>query len=187
MEIIRCRWCLSHRLLTEYHDEEWGVPIKNDIHLFKHFVLEIFQAGLNWLIMLKKLNNFHAVFAGFNAGEVAEFSEERITCLMEDAGIIRNRAKIEAVVNNARCFLSISEEYDGFHNFLEEFRPKKCIVYRAEEEIPAYTPESERLAKELKKRGFKFIGPISAYAYMQGVGLVNDHVESCFRFGEIVR
>lgn len=183
--LFRCHWCESHPLLTEYHDSEWGAPNHSQIHLYEHFILEIFQAGLNWLTMLKKRANFKSAFAGFDPEKIAMFNEADIDRLMNDAGIIRNKNKILAGVHNAVSFMKISEEFDGFWNFAVRFRAEKEIVYRVEKEIPPQTPESAAFAKELKTHGFKFIGPTSAYAYMQGVGLVNDHIESCFRFHKI--
>ena len=186
-EIIRCHWCENHPLLTEYHDREWGVPIDENIHLFEHFILEIFQAGLNWLTMLKKRENFRRAFAEFDPEKIARYSDNNIGELLSNAGIIRNRAKIQAAINNAGAFINISDEFDGFWNFVIRFKPEKDIIFHTEAEIPARTRESSAMAAELKSRGFKFIGPVSAYAYMQGVGIVNDHVETCFRFNEINR
>jgi len=181
-EIIRCKWCQSHPLLQEYHDAEWGRPIFSQKHLYEHIVLEIFQAGLNWLTMLKKREKFGLAFADFDAEKVAEYGVEEMEKMMNNASLIRNRKKIEASVNNARIFLNISEKYDGFGNFIVRFKPEKEMIYRLEAEIPAQTADAAAMAKELKEWGFKFIGPTSAYAYMQGVGIVNDHIESCFRF-----
>ena len=184
-EITRCKWCQSHPLLQEYHDAEWGLPIFSQQHLYEHIVLEIFQAGLNWLTMLKKREGFRLAFADFEAEKVAGYGAAEMEKLMTDASLIRNRRKIEASVNNAQVFLDISEKYDGFGNFISRFKPEKEIIYRVEAEIPPQTVEAAALAKELKARGFKFIGPTSAYAYMQGVGIVNDHIESCFRFAAV--
>ncbi len=184
-EIIRCKWCQSHPLLQEYHDAEWGLPIFSQKHLYEHIVLEIFQAGLNWLTMLKKREGFRLAFADFAAEKVAKYGAAEMEKLMTDASLIRNRRKIEASVNNARIFLDISEKYHDFGNFISRFKPEKEIIYQVEADIPAQTAEAAALAKELKEWGFKFIGPTSAYAYMQGVGLVNDHIESCFRFAVV--
>ncbi|MBC8278659.1 MAG: DNA-3-methyladenine glycosylase I [FCB group bacterium] len=186
-ETTRCHWCESHPLLTEYHDHEWGVPIVGQVHLFEHFILEIFQAGLNWLTMLKKRENFRAAFSGFDPEKIARYSDNNIEELLGNAGIIRNRSKIQAAINNAGAFLNIADEFDGFWDFVKQFKPETEIIFRTEAEIPATTKESAAMAAELKSRGFKFIGPVSAYAYMQGVGIVNDHVETCFRFREINR
>jgi len=188
-QIIRCKWCQSHQLLQDYHDAEWGMPNSNQRHLYEHLVLEIFQAGLNWLTMLKKRDRFKSAFMDFEAEKVAAFNSADIEKLLADASLIRNLSKIKAAVNNAKIFLDISQKYDGFWNFVIRFKPEKEVIYKLEEEIPARTAESAALAKELKTWGFKFIGPTSAYAYMQGVGLVNDHIDSCFRFPavEVIR
>jgi len=188
-QIIRCKWCQSHQLLQDYHDAEWGMPNSNQRHLYEHLVLEIFQAGLNWLTMLKKRDRFKSAFMDFEAEKVAAFNSADIEKLLADASLIRNLSKIKAAVNNAKIFLDISQKYDGFWNFVIHFKPEKEVIYKLEEEIPARTAESAALAKELKTWGFKFIGPTSAYAYMQGVGLVNDHIDSCFRFPavEVIR
>lgn len=172
--------------MTEYHDTEWGVPSSDERHHFEHLALEIFQAGLNWLTILKKRDNFRRAFARFEPEKVACFTDVEMGRLMQNAGIIRNRRKIEAAVHNASAFLKIIEEFNGFTNFVVRFKPEKELVYRLESEIPPATRESEALAKELKSRGFKFVGPTGCYAYMQSVGLVNDHIESCFRFAEII-
>jgi DNA-3-methyladenine glycosylase I len=173
--------------MIEYHDTEWGVPSQNQIHLFEHIVMEIFQAGLNWLTILKKRDNFRQAFAGFDPEKIVKFSETDFARIMADPGIIRNRLKISAAIHNAGPFLETSEKFDGFHNFLYRYRPENPIIYRVEQDIPSQTSEAEALAKEMKKLGFKFIGPTSAYAYMQSIGIVNDHIESCHRFAIIER
>ncbi len=183
--ITRCKWCLSHPLLTKYHDNEWGIPKLEQNHLYEHIILEIFQAGLNWLTILKKRREFRRSFASFDPIQIAKFDHYAVDEMMMNAGIIRNRRKIEAAIHNAIPFLEISQKYGGFWNFLIKYKPKKEIIYRDEKDIPAQTKESAALAKKLKESGFKFIGPISAYAYMQSVGIVNDHIESCFRFHTI--
>ena len=181
-DIIRCEWCTSHQIMQDYHDKEWGVPVTDDRRQFEHLVLETFQSGLSWLIILNKRENFRKAFAGFDPVKVAEFDESDYERLMQDAGIVRNKLKIRAVINNAPLFVAISREFDGFHNFLEQFRPNPMPVYESMSEIPGKTEESAALAKELKKRGFKFLGPTTCYAHMQSVGIVNDHEEICFRF-----
>ena len=137
--------------------------------------------------MLKKRENFRAAFSGFDPEKIARYSDNNIEELLGNAGIIRNRSKIQAAINNAGAFLNIADEFDGFWDFVKQFKPETEIIFRTEAEIPATTKESAAMAAELKSRGFKFIGPVSAYAYMQGVGIVNDHVETCFRFREINR
>jgi len=173
--------------MLEYHDKEWGVLRTDDIGQFEHIILETFQAGLSWLTILKKRKAFREDFEGFDPEIIARFTNSDVNRLLNDARIIRSHAKITAAVNNAHYFLEIVDEFGSFYRFLECFRPRQRKVYRTIEEIPTQTPESERFAKELKLRGFKFIGPVSGYAHLQSVGIVNDHVESCFRFKEVER
>jgi len=182
-DVARCRWCEAHPLLQEYHDTEWGLPAADDRRQFEHHVLEIFQAGLNWLTMLKKREALREAFAGFNPTRIARFGDKEIQRLLNDARIIRNRSKIAAVINNAPLFIKVSEEFGGFHRFLEGFQPPRPRVHRRESQIPAQTKEAEALSKELKRRGFKFVGPTICYAHMQAVGIVNDHITTCHRFG----
>ena len=183
--LSRCPWCERHDLLREYHDNEWGVPNSSQIHLYEHFILETFQAGLNWLTMLKKRENFRRAFAGCDPEKIVLFTEVEAEKMMSNEGLIRNRGKIEAGINNAGIFLKISEEYDGFWNYLLKFKPDEDNRFESESEIPARTKESADLAHDLKAQGFKFIGPVSAYAYMQGVGIVNDHIVACYRYAEV--
>ena len=180
--LIRCPWCTAHPLLQDYHDRKWGVWVADDRIQFEHHVLEVFQAGLSWLTMLKKREAFRAAFVGFDPERVARFGGSDFSRLMNDSSIIRNRMKIEAVIHNAPRFCAVAEEFGGFALFLERFRPSKAKIRRRESEIPAKTPEAEALSKELRARGFKFTGPTICYAHMQAVGVVNDHIESCFRF-----
>jgi len=183
--IIRCHWCESNKILRAYHDREWGVPSLNDRHHFEHLILEIFQAGLNWLTILKKRENFRNAFSGFDPEKIASYTNEDKNRLMKDAGIIRNRLKIESSIHNAKTYLETVETFGSFLNLAVKFLPEKRKIYQNEEEIPGKTKESEAFSKELKNIGFKFVGPTGVYAYMQSVGLVNDHVKSCFRFREI--
>lgn len=168
-----------------YHDTEWGVRQADDRRQFEHLLLETFQAGLSWLTILKKREAFREVFAGFNPIAVSKFSANDVERLMQDVRIIRSRAKIESAVNNAQRFLEITAEFGSFYNFINRFRPAKIRIYATSAEIPAQIPESAAFAVELKTRGFRFIGPVSAYAHMQSVGIVNDHVNDCFRFEEV--
>ncbi len=186
-EIKRCDWCQSDALMQKYHDEEWGLPVLDDIAQFEHMLLEIFQAGLSWMTVLRKREAFSAAFARFDPAKVVSFGDKDIARLLNDAGIIRNRLKINAAVNNAARFIELSEEFGGFYKYLLRFKPEKEAIYHAMSEIPAQTLESQALSKELKKRGFKFVGPTICYAHMQAVGIVNDHKESCFRYDEIRR
>lgn len=170
--------------MLEYHDREWGVSRPDDVGQFEHLLLETFQAGLSWLTILKKRDAFRQAFADFNPEIITKFDEETKLRLMQNAAIIRSRPKIDSAVNNARLFLDITKEFGSFCCFIEQFKPRKANIYKTMDEIPSQTAESVAFAGELKRRGLKFIGPVSGYAHMQSVGLVNDHVESCFRFRE---
>ena len=161
------------------------MPVRDDKVQFEHHLLEIFQAGLSWRTILHRREGFRKAFAGFDPKKVARFSEKDVKRLLDDEGIIRNKQKIRAAINNAEKFLTLAKTYGSFDNFLQQFKPKLKIVYKTEENIPAVTPESEALSKELKNLGFQFVGPITCYAHMQSVGIVNDHIKSCFRFDEI--
>jgi len=185
----RCDWCKSDPLCTEYHDNEWGVPVHDDARHFEHLTLESAQAGLSWLIVLRKREGYRKAFAGFDARKVARFTEKRIEKLVGNPAIIRNRQKINASVNNARRFLEVQQEFGSFDEYIWRFvngRPVKN-AWKWEEQIPVVTPEAEALSKDLKQRGFKFVGPTIMYAHMQAVGLVNDHLVGCFRYREINR
>ena len=185
IRLKRCPWCETSDSMRDYHDREWGVPRADDRHHFEHLLLEIFQAGLSWQTILNKRANFQKAFAGFDPEKIACFDETDVERLMNDVGIIRNRRKIEAAIHNTRIFLEIQRTEGSFLNFVNKFRPVERKFYESDGEIPPSTPESEALAVELRKRGFKFVGPTGCYAYMQGVGLVNDHIEGCFRFRQI--
>jgi DNA-3-methyladenine glycosylase I len=185
----RCEWAGSAPLLLEYHDREWGVPVNADGKLFEMLLLEGAQAGLSWLTVLKKRENFRGAFDGFDAYTIAGYGEEKIASLLADAGIIRNRRKIEAAVTNARGFLSVQKEFGSFDAYIWRFVGGRAIQneWRALRELPARTPESEAMSKDLVKRGFKFVGPTICYAFMQAVGMVNDHTTGCFRHREILK
>lgn len=179
----RCAWCGSDPLYVAYHDEEWGVPAHDDRHLFEMLILEGQQAGLSWLTILRKREAFREVFAGFDPERVAAFGEEDVERLMQDRRIVRNRAKLTAAIGNARAFLELRERHGRFSDWLWSFVDGQPVVNRpaSEADIPAQTPTSERLSKALRAAGFRFVGPTICYAYMQAVGLVDDHVERCFR------
>jgi DNA-3-methyladenine glycosylase I len=174
---------------VRYHDEEWGVPVYDDRLQFEFLVLESAQAGLSWLTILKKREHYRAAFAGFDPQEVARFGEAEVERLLGNAGIVRNRRKIEAAINNARRFLELQEEYGSFSRYIWSFQGGEPIVNSPErlEQVPASTELSERIARELKRRGFRFLGPTILYAHMQAVGMVNDHLRSCFRYAELLR
>ena len=185
----RCSWVnVDDPLLLEYHDREWGVPVHSDHKHFEVLVLSGAQAGLNWSLVLKKREGYRRAFDGFDPEKVARYSEKQIRTLLADPQIIRNRMKIEAAVRNARAFLKIQEEFGGFDSYCWRFvggKPKLSSC-KATRQIPATSHESEALSKDLKQRGFSFVGPTVAYAYMQAAGLVNDHLVSCFRYQDIL-
>jgi DNA-3-methyladenine glycosylase I len=179
----RCGWCLSSDLYKEYHDKEWGVPVYDDQKLFEFLILETFQAGLSWITILKKRENFQSAFDDFDYKKVANYPEEKIQELLLDAGIIRNQLKIRAAVSNAVAFMKVQEEFGSFSKYIWEFTDGKPIDNNRKslKEVPATTPLSDEISKDLKKRGFKFVGSTVVYAHMQATGMVNDHVEDCWR------
>ncbi|OEF99945.1 DNA-3-methyladenine glycosylase [Vulcanibacillus modesticaldus] len=179
----RCPWCIGDDLYIKYHDQEWGVPVFDDRKQFEFLVLESAQAGLSWLTILKKRENYRKAYADFDPEIVAKFDENKIEELMNNPGIIRNRKKIEASINNAKQFLKIQQEFGSFANYIWGFVNHRPIINKFDDisELPAKTELSEKISKDLKKRGFKFLGPIVIYSHLQAVGIVNDHLESCFR------
>ncbi|MFZ6052180.1 DNA-3-methyladenine glycosylase I [Halocola ammonii] len=183
----RCGWVGSDPLYQKYHDEEWGVPIRDDRKMFEFLLLETFQAGLSWLTILKKRENFRKAFAGFDPEKVAKFSENDIDKLLQNEGIIRYRLKIESAINNAQRFLEVQKEFGTFCDYIWSFVDHEPIQNARKNlsEVPAKTDRAERLSKDLKKRGFKFIGPTTVYAHMQASGMVNDHEMSCFRYDQL--
>ena len=184
--LTRCEWTGSDPLMVEYHDLEWGVPLHDDQKLFEFLILEGMQAGLSWMTILRKRENFREAFAGFDPRKVAQFDEQMIEKLMANSGIIRNRQKIEAAVRNAKSFLLIQKEFGSFDAYIWQFVDGKPQVnsWKKINEIPAQTARSEALSKDLKKRGFNFVGPTICYAHMQATGMVNDHTLDCFRYLE---
>ena len=184
-ERVRCPWPTDDTLMIEYHDKEWGVPAKNDIQQFEHHLLEIFQAGLSWRTILHRRDRFRKAFAGFDPAKVAKFGEKDVQKLLDNEGIIRNNLKIRAAINNADEFLKVAETHGSFYDFLLQFKPKLKSAFKTIEKLPSETAESAALSKELKSLGFKFVGPTTCYAHMQSVGIVNDHLVRCFRYGEI--
>ncbi len=181
--LSRCPWCLGFPEYVKYHDTEWGVPVWDDRIHFEFLILESAQAGLSWATILKKREGYRRAFADFDYQVVAEFPESYVQELLLDPGIIRNTLKIRAAINNARCFMKVQEEFGSFSNYIWRFvggKPKQNKL-ESMKEITATTKESDLLAKDLKKRGFKFLGSTTVYAHMQANGLVNDHLESCFR------
>lgn len=179
----RCTWCLKEPIYIQYHDEEWGTPVHDDRLLFEFLILESFQAGLSWLTVLKKRENFRKAFANFDAKKVAKFDAAKAEELMQDAGIIRNRLKIEAAINNAKRFLEIQKEFGSFDKYIWNFTGGKPLINHRKSlsEIPPKTDISDAMSKDMGKRGFKFRGSTICYAFMQAVGIVDDHVEDCWR------
>ena len=180
---IRCSWCGTDRQYQYYHDHEWGVPCRDDKKLFEFLILESAQAGLSWLTILRKRENYRIAFADFDVKTVAEFGDSDIERLLKDRGIVRNRLKIESAVNNARCYLKLQREMGSFSRYLWGFVDGVPIVnhWTNEQEIPVSTHLSDCISKDMKKRGFKFFGTTICYAYLQAMGVVNDHVVGCFR------
>jgi DNA-3-methyladenine glycosylase I len=185
--VHRCAWCGDDPLYQAYHDAEWGVPMHNDRTLFEFLILEGAQAGLSWITILKKRENYRAAFDGFDATRIARYDANKIESLLQDPGIVRNRLKVAAAVTNAQRFLEVQTEFGSFDNFIWQFVDGKPIhnARRSIAEVPASTPESDAMSKELKKRGFKFVGSTICYAHMQATGMVNDHTTDCFRYKEL--
>lgn len=183
----RCPWCGTDPLYVAYHDEEWGVPVHEDRRLFEFLVLEGAQAGLSWLTILRKRPAYRHAFAGFDPERVARFGPRQVARLLADPGLVRNRAKIEAAIGNARRFLAVQEAFGSFEAYLWRFVDGRPIVNRWQRpaQVPARTRRSELLSRDLKARGFVFVGPTLCYALMQATGLVNDHLVGCFRHGEL--
>ncbi len=181
--IHRCPWCLSTDAYKEYHDEEWGVPVHDDRVFFEFLILEGAQAGLSWSTILNKRDNYRRIFARFDAAKVARFSQDKIEKALLDPGIVRNRLKVEGTVKNAKAFLAVQKEFGSFDAYVWEFVGGKPIQGKRKsmKDVPASTPESDALSKDLKKRGFTFVGTTIMYAFMQATGLVNDHVAECHR------
>lgn len=184
----RCSWVGENPLNIEYHDKEWGVPIHDDRLLFEFLILEGHQAGLSWLTILKKRENYRKAFDQFNPAKVARYDQAKIDKLLRNDGIIRNRLKIHAAVQNAKAFLEIKKEFGSFDKYIWSFVDGKPIVnqWKSLKEIPAKTPLSDKISKDLLKRGFKFVGSTICYAFIQAVGMVNDHTVNCFRYEQII-
>lgn len=183
----RCGWCQGDPLYEEYHDQEWGVPVYQDRKLFEFLILETFQAGLSWITILRKRENFRRAFDDFDYHKIAGYSQQKIQDLLGDAGIIRNRLKVNSAVTNARAFLQVREEFGSFSAYIWGFVGGRPIQNQVEDyrKAPATTALSDRLSKDLKKRGFKFVGSTVIYAHMQATGMVNDHETTCFRYREL--
>ena len=186
-EKSRCEWCTGSDIEIDYHDKEWGVPLHDDLRLFEFLILEGAQAGLSWITILKKRDHYRKVFDQFDPLLVAEYSEKKIEKLLQDAGIVRNRLKVSSAVSNARLFLDVQAEFSSFDHYIWQFTDGKVInnSHRSHSDIPANSVESDAMSKDLKKRGFRFVGSTICYAYMQATGMVNDHTTDCFRYQQI--
>ena len=180
----RCDWASGEGLHVAYHDTEWGVPEHNDRKLFELLILEGAQAGLNWMVILRKRDNYRLAFDGFDARKIAGYDGQKVAVLLQDKGIVRNRLKIAAAITNARAFLEVQREFGSFDAYIWRFvgGAPKVNAWKALKEIPARTPESDTMSKDLKHRGFKFVGSTVCYAFMQAAGMVNDHTAQCFRY-----
>lgn len=189
MEKTRCKWAGTDPLYLKYHDEEWGVPVYDDQKLFEFLVLETFQAGLSWITILRKRENFRKAFDQFDYQKISIYGEEKYEGLMQDSGIIRNKLKIRATIGNAIAFIKIQKEFGSFSKYMWSFTDGKPIQnnFKTMAELPAATPLSEKISKDLKKREFKFVGLTVVYAHMQATGMVNDHVMGCFRHKELLQ
>ncbi|MCB0456380.1 MAG: DNA-3-methyladenine glycosylase I [Flavobacteriaceae bacterium] len=183
----RCGWCGDDPLYVAYHDEEWGVPVRDDKTLFEFLILETFQAGLSWITVLRKRENFRKAFDYFDYKKVAKYDASKIEALLENEGIIRNKLKVKAAVTNAQAFLEVQKEFGSFSNYIWGFVDGNPIknALKSLKEAPANTPLSDAISKDLKKRGFKFVGTTVVYAHMQATGMVNDHLIDCFRYQEV--
>lgn len=183
----RCAWVGEDPLYVAYHDKEWGVPVHGDRSLFEFLVLDGMQAGLSWLTILRKRDNFRRAFDGFDPVKIADYGKTKIQVLLADAGIIRNRLKIEAAVQNARAFLDIQRQSESFDAYIWSFVGGKTIknAWKTLQDLPAKTAESEAMSRDMMRRGFRFVGPTICYAFMQAAGLVNDHTVDCFRYDEL--
>ncbi|HEX3014674.1 MAG TPA: DNA-3-methyladenine glycosylase I [Methanobacterium sp.] len=184
---IRCPWAREDPLIIEYHDKEWGIPVHDDNVLFEFLILEGVQAGLSWITVLRKRENYRKTFDNFDPAKIALYNEEKIEELMNNPGIIRNRRKINSAVTNAKAVLEIQKEFDSFDSYIWQFVGGKQVQNRWKDmtDVPPFTVESQDMSKDLKNRGFKFVGPTICYAFMQAVGMVNDHIISCFRHEEV--
>lgn len=182
----RCSWCGNDPLYIKYHDEEWGVPVHDDHKLFEMLILEGAQAGLSWITVLKKRENYRNAFDNFDAIKISKYSEKKIEKLLNNTGIIRNRLKINSTIGNAKAFLKVQKEFSSFDKYIWQFVDNKPILnkFKSLKDLPAKTEISDKMSKDLKKRGFKFVGSTICYAFMQATGMVNDHTIDCFRYSK---
>ncbi|MDN3491834.1 DNA-3-methyladenine glycosylase I [Winogradskyella bathintestinalis] len=183
----RCGWCVGDDLYEAYHDEEWGVPVYDDATLFEFLILETFQAGLSWITILKKRENFRKAFDNFDYKKIALYENDKVQTLLQNSGIVRNKLKVNATITNAQAFMKIQQEFESFSTYIWNFVDGKPVKHSFEDykKAPANTSLSDAISKDLKKRGFKFVGSTVIYAFMQATGVVNDHEVSCFRYHEV--
>lgn len=186
--VERCDWAGSDPEMIAYHDENWGVPVYDDRMLFEMLILEGAQAGLSWSTILKRRKSYREAFDQFQVGKVSQYDEKKIASLLQNEGIIRNKLKVNAAVTNARCFQEVQQEFGSFSDYIWQFVGGKPMInhWTKQEDVPATTTESDQMSKDLKKRGFKFVGSTICYAYMQSTGMVNDHKTDCFRHDELI-
>ena len=185
----RCAWCVGDPLYEAYHDTEWGVPLRDDERaLFEFLTLETFQAGLSWITILRKRDHFRAAFDNFDYQKIALYGQKKVDELLQNAGIVRNRRKIEATINNAKCFMEVQKNHGSFSQYIWRFVNNRPIQnsFETSDELPATTALAHQISTDLKKKGFRFVGPTVVYAHMQATGMVNDHETGCFRYKEII-
>lgn len=184
----RCRWCEINEKMIRYHDEEWGIPLHDDQKQFEFLMMEVMQCGLNWNMMIQKREIFRSCFDRFDYEKVAAYGEEDVQRILAAEGMIRSRRKIEAVIHNARCFLKVREEFGSFSEYLWRFSSGKTILYAGHQKgrIPSQNALSDEISMDLKKRGFKYLGSVTTYSHLQACGMINDHVEECFRYSDIL-
>jgi DNA-3-methyladenine glycosylase I len=187
MSKLRCQWAGTDQLYIDYHDKEWGVPVYDDQKLFEFLTLETFQAGLSWITILRKRENFRLAFDNFDYQKIALYEQDKFEELLSNAGIIRNKLKIKATISNAQAFIKVQEEFGSFANYIWAFVNHKPIInhWQTDAEVPANTELSDKISKDLKKRGFKFVGTTVVYAHMQATGMINDHIVGCFRHKDL--
>ena len=186
--VKRCEWCGTDPLYVKYHDEEWGIPVHDDTKHFEMIILDGAQAGLSWLTVLRKRENYRKAFDRFNPKKVAKYDEKKVEELLNNPGIIRNKLKVRSAVTNAQAFLKVQKEFGSFDKYIWQFVNGKPRInkWKSIKELPATSKESDAMSKDLKKRGFKFVGSTICYAYMQAAGMVNDHIVSCFRYKKLI-
>ncbi len=185
----RCGWAGPEQIYLDYHDHEWGVPVFDDRALFEFLILEGAQAGLSWITVLKKRDAYRRLFHNFDAEKIARFSSSKIEHLLHNPDIIRNRLKIEATVNNARAFIQVKEQYENFSSYIWQFVDGQPVQnhWKTDQQVPSSTTTSQTMSRDMKQRGFRFVGPTICYAYMQAVGMVNDHITACYRHNEVLK